>query len=192
MYRLLLILLLSFTFTQEPCEGTCFSEEEVVNITNNIKELQFDVEKYKEIEGNLNLQIKDYIKNDSLNPSVELKNFKNNDWISNKNSIKIKILDKEITIIDIGFNNYLNTIAQPVGFYSQSYMEARNRVFVNTWNTRARNPLKYHPNIYENIIDYQPSIDYGYDVNYKLFNYFLFAQRKYKMSLGVGFRNRLN
>ena len=70
MYRLLLILLLSFTFTQEPCEGTCFSEEEVVNITNNIKELQFDVEKYKEIEGNLNLQIQDYIKNDSLNISL--------------------------------------------------------------------------------------------------------------------------
>ena len=70
MYRLLFILLLSFSFTQEPCEGTCFSEEEVVNITENIKELQFDIEKYKEIEGNLNLQIKDYIKNDSLNISL--------------------------------------------------------------------------------------------------------------------------
>ena len=30
MYRLLFILLLSFSFTQEPCEGTCFSEEEVL------------------------------------------------------------------------------------------------------------------------------------------------------------------
>ena len=48
MYRFLFILLMSFTFTQEPCEGTCFSEEEVVNITNNIKELQFDLEKYKQ------------------------------------------------------------------------------------------------------------------------------------------------
>ena len=76
MYRLLFILLFSFSFTQdpnlieevdEPCKGTCFSEEEVVNITNNIKELQFDVEKYKEIETNLNLQIQDYMKNDSLN-----------------------------------------------------------------------------------------------------------------------------
>ena len=48
-------------------------------------------------------------------------------------------------------------------------------------------------NVYENIIDYQPNIDYGYEVNYKLFNYFLFAQRKYKMSLGGGFRtNRIN
>ena len=70
MYKLLLLILLSISFTQEPCKGTCFSEEEVLNITNNIKELQFDIEKYKEIEGNLNLQIKDYIKNDSLNISL--------------------------------------------------------------------------------------------------------------------------
>ena len=76
MCRLILILLLSFSFTQEPCEGTCFSEEEVLNITNNIKELQFDIEKYKEIEGNLNLQIKDYIKNDSLNVSL-INDYKN-------------------------------------------------------------------------------------------------------------------
>ena len=67
MYRFLFILLMSFTFTQEPCEGTCFSEEEVVNITNNIKELQFDVEKYKEIEVNLNSQIQTYIEQERLN-----------------------------------------------------------------------------------------------------------------------------
>ena len=76
MYRLLFILLMSFIFTQEPCNGTCFSEDEVVNITNNIKELQFDVEKYKEIEANLNLQIQDYMKNDSLNISL-INDYKN-------------------------------------------------------------------------------------------------------------------
>jgi len=42
-----------------------------------------------------------FIKNDSLLPVIELKNFKNNDWITNKNSIKIKILDKET-----GIKNY--------------------------------------------------------------------------------------
>ena len=76
MYRLLFILLMSFIFTQEPCNGTCFSEEEVLNITNNIKELQFDLEKYKQIETNLNLQIKDYAKNDSLNVSL-INDYKN-------------------------------------------------------------------------------------------------------------------
>ena len=60
MYRLLLILLLSFSFTQEPCEGTCFSEEEVQNMFNNIKELQFKREVCESAYSNLEIQIQEY------------------------------------------------------------------------------------------------------------------------------------
>ena len=60
--KLLLILLLSFSFTQEVCEGTCFSEEEVINMTNNIKELQFKREVCESAYINLESQIKDYDK----------------------------------------------------------------------------------------------------------------------------------
>ena len=67
MYKFLFILLISFTFTQEPCNGTCFSEEEVLNITNNIKELEFKLEKGLEIEANLNSQIQTYIEQERLN-----------------------------------------------------------------------------------------------------------------------------
>jgi hypothetical protein len=102
-------------------------------------------------------------------------------------------LEYEIIIIDIGFNTFLNSMAKPDGFYSQSYLEARNRVWVQEWNNRSRNPSQYNASIYENVIDYQTTTDYGYEVNYKLFNYFLFAQRKYKMNLGGGFRaDRIN
>ena len=102
-------------------------------------------------------------------------------------------LEYEIIIINPGFNYFLNAIAQPVGYYTQNYMETRNIAWVTTWNMRAQNPLQYNPNIYENMIDYQPNIDYGYEVNYKLFNYFLFAQQKYRMNLGGGFNNiRIN
>ena len=97
-------------------------------------------------------------------------------------------LEYEVIIIDPGFTLFLNSVAQPEGYYSQSYLEARNRVWVLEWNNRARNLNQYNSSIYENIIDYQSTIDYGYDVNYKLFNYFLFAQKKYKMNLGGGFR----
>ena len=93
-------------------------------------------------------------------------------------------LEYEIIIIDPGFTTYLNSIAKPEGYYSQTYLENKNRLYVITWNYRAQNPLQFNPNIYENVIDYSPHIDYGYEVNYKLFNYFEFAQRKYKMSLG--------
>ena len=59
----------------------------------------------------------------------------------------------------------------------------KNRLYVFEWNQRVRNPSVFNPNVYENLIDYQPHIDYGYDVNYKLFNYFEFAQQKYSMRL---------
>jgi hypothetical protein len=97
-------------------------------------------------------------------------------------------LEYQIIIIDIGFTAYLAGIAKPEGFYGQSYMEARNIFWVQNWNQRALSPTRYNQAIYENRIDYQAGIDYGYEVNYKLFNYFLFAQRKYKINLGGGFR----
>tara|TARA_R100000008_G_scaffold1245_1_gene1045 strand:- start:602 stop:964 length:363 start_codon:yes stop_codon:yes gene_type:complete len=76
MYKLLSILLIfSFVFTQEPCEGTCLSEEESKNITNNIKELQFDLDNQLKINENLNSQIYMYIQSDSLN-NVLLKGYK--------------------------------------------------------------------------------------------------------------------
>ena len=75
MYRLLFILLLSFSFTQEPCDGTCFSEEEVVNMTNNIKELQFDLEKSVQINKNLDSQIQTYLEQERLNQSL-IKDYK--------------------------------------------------------------------------------------------------------------------
>ena len=39
-----------------------------------------------------------FIKNDSIPPLIQLKNFKNNDWISNKNFVRIKITDNETGI----------------------------------------------------------------------------------------------
>ena len=69
MYRLLLILLMcSFSFTEEidpnvvPCEGTCFSAEEVQNMFDNIKALEFKRETCESAYANLESQIKDYDK----------------------------------------------------------------------------------------------------------------------------------
>ena len=69
MYRLLLILLMcSFSFTEEldlnvvPCEGTCFSAEEVQNMFSNIKALEFKREVCESAYANLESQIKDYDK----------------------------------------------------------------------------------------------------------------------------------
>ena len=65
-----------------------------------------------------------FIKNDSLNPLIELKNFKNNDWISNKSSIKIKILDKET-----GIKNYKVKINGKWMLFEYEYK--KNELFYN-------------------------------------------------------------
>ncbi|MDV7187708.1 DUF6146 family protein [Lutibacter sp. TH_r2] len=89
-------------------------------------------------------------------------------------------LEYEIIIIDIGYDTYLNSIAKPMNFYSQSYYETKNRFYVTEWNLRNMNPLRYNSSIYENQIDYDFNIDYGLEVNYKLYNYFKFVEYKYK------------
>lgn len=89
-------------------------------------------------------------------------------------------LEYEIIIMDIGFETYLNTIAKPMNFYSQEYYETKNRFYVTEWNIRAQNPLRYRSDIYENQIAYDFNVDYGLEVNYKLYNYFKFVEHKYR------------
>jgi len=95
-------------------------------------------------------------------------------------------LEYEIIILDIGFTLYLNTVAKPENYYSLNYLENKNNIYVTNWNLRALNPSKFNSSIYENSIDYSPHIRYGLEVNYKLFNYFQFAQQKYKIRLDGG------
>ena len=74
-------------------------------------------------------------------------------------------------------------MAQPEGYYSQSFMEARNRIFVQEWNLRALEPARFDPLLYEVRIDYDPNINYGYELNYKLYNYFIYFQLTYNQRL---------
>ncbi len=90
----------------------------------------------------------------------------------------------EIIIIEPGFNVWLQTIARPEGYYSQNFLEARNRLYVVEWNNRVMNPLQYNPQLYELQVNYDAFVDYGYEVNYKLYNYFIYFQRKYNQRLG--------
>tara|TARA_R110000824_G_scaffold32992_2_gene106243 strand:- start:259 stop:621 length:363 start_codon:yes stop_codon:yes gene_type:complete len=64
-----ILLMLSFTFTQEPCEGTCLSEEETINLTEKIEKMDFDLDKSLKINKNLEEQLNIYISKDSLNLS---------------------------------------------------------------------------------------------------------------------------
>lgn len=99
-------------------------------------------------------------------------------------------LEYEVIIIDPGFSLWYNTYAPQRGFHTQSYMETRNRFWVIEWNNRANNPMKYG-NLYEMPINYDSTINYGYEVNYMLYNYLVYFQLTNKVQLG-GFVPRIN
>ncbi|WP_338733789.1 DUF6146 family protein [Mangrovimonas cancribranchiae] len=99
-------------------------------------------------------------------------------------------IEYEIIIIEPGFNTWLVSTAKPEGFYSQSFLENRNWIYVTEWNQRVLQPQRYNPNLYEMRINYQKNIDYGYELNYKLYNYFIYFQLKYKQQL-AGFVPRI-
>lgn len=92
-------------------------------------------------------------------------------------------LEYEVIIIDIGFNTWLNSIALPRNYYSQTFLENKNQFYITEWNIRASQPMLYNPNLYEMIINYNPTINYGYEVNYLIYNYMIFFQNTYKQNL---------
>ena len=64
-----LLISLTFLVSQEPCEGTCLSEEQTKEVFNGLKELEFKDSTNTTIISNLNGQIKLYMEqhaNDSL------------------------------------------------------------------------------------------------------------------------------
>ena len=92
-------------------------------------------------------------------------------------------LEYEVIIIDPGFSTWINSQAKPRGFYSQKYLEIRNITYVTEWNNRVLQPNRFDPRLYEIQINYSPGVDYGYEVNYLLYNYFIFFQITKKQQL---------
>lgn len=102
-------------------------------------------------------------------------------------TIANKELEYEIIIIEPGFNSWMST-QQPMGFHSQQFLQSKNLLFVQEYNNRVRNPQRYNPNLYQQEINYEYGTDYGLEVNYLLYNYFVYFQRTYGQKF-IGSRN---
>jgi len=92
-------------------------------------------------------------------------------------------LEYEVIIIDPGFNTWLASRARPRGYYGQPYLENKNRFWVTEWNSRVLDPQRWG-NMYQMRIDYDPKINYGYEVNYLLYNYLVYFQLANNQRLG--------
>lgn len=92
-------------------------------------------------------------------------------------------LEYEVIIIDPGFNTWLASRARPRGYYGQSYLENKNRFWVREWNSRTLDPMRWG-DMYQMRIDYDQNINYGYEVNYLLYNYLVYFQLSNNQRLG--------
>ncbi|GGX04335.1 DUF6146 family protein [Aquimarina muelleri] len=101
---------------------------------------------------------------------------------SNTNSDTLRIandsLEYEIMIIEPGFNSWILT-QRPRGFYTETFLENRNRIYVTEYNQRVLQPQRFDPLLYEQQINYDPTISYGYEVNYLLYNYFIYFEQQF-------------
>lgn len=88
-------------------------------------------------------------------------------------------LEYQIIIIEPGFNSWLVT-QRPRGFYGESFLENRNRFYVTEYNQRVLQPERFNMDLYVQRINYEHNIHYGYEVNYLLYNYFLFFEQRYR------------
>ena len=97
-------------------------------------------------------------------------------------------LEYEVLIIDVGFSGWLASYAKPRNYHSQNYMEQRNKIWVNQWNQNVLSGRR--ADLFEMSINYEANIDYGYEVNYLIYNYLTYFQLTNNIQLG-GFKARL-
>lgn len=103
-----------------------------------------------------------------------------------ENSLKFEPNDDgeyDIIVLDPQYDVYLKSIALPKTFYTKQYYKQRNRQYVIIWNQRHLQPFAYNPDLYAVSIDLDPTVDYGYDFEYKLFNFFKFIEYKYHVRI---------
>ncbi len=88
-------------------------------------------------------------------------------------------LEYEVIIIDAGFERWFTTNRKPKGYYDLTFLEMKNRRWVQEWNARAR---RMNSGI-EYAIDYNAQTHYGYEVNYMLYHYLLYYQQVNNLKL---------
>lgn len=85
-------------------------------------------------------------------------------------------VEYELIVMDPGYESYL--MMQPhMEYHSKQYYENWNLRYVREWNYRHSQPLRYG-DFYETYIDYRPDIDYGMELNYRLYYYFRFFEKE--------------
>ena len=98
-----------------------------------------------------------------------------------RTSVQIDSTEYEVIIIDPEFETWYLMNYSPSKDYSNEYYRSRNRIGILNWNDYFDRGRYYR--VIENHIFYDPSVDYGIEVNRKLYWYFKYIEENYRIRL---------
>jgi hypothetical protein len=87
----------------------------------------------------------------------------------------------ELITFDTKFESWYIMHSSPAMMRSQSYYENWNRQYVSAWNFNAMQSSRNK--FFEPIVGYEPNVDYGLDINHKLFYYFQYVENVLKIEI---------
>lgn len=87
----------------------------------------------------------------------------------------------DLDVIDTQYDYFLNAVAKPMSFYTESYLKSKNALLVSEWNALYLSGR--YKNIIESSIDYNPNENYGLKFEYKLYQVFAYVHWKYGLKL---------
>ncbi|SHF78198.1 hypothetical protein SAMN05444274_10922 [Mariniphaga anaerophila] len=106
------------------------------------------------------------------------------DIIDVQDSVEQDSLQYELETFDAKFKTWYALHDNPSQYRSQEYYENWNRQYVVAWNSKSTQPGK--SSFFEPIVGYEPNIDYGFELNHKLFYYFQYVERVLKIKIMPG------
>lgn len=83
-------------------------------------------------------------------------------------------LEYELIVFDTEFETWYMLQDSPARYRSQQYYENWNRQYVLEWNYLATQPRRR--SFFQPIVGYEPGVDYGFELNHKLFYYFQYVE----------------
>ncbi len=90
-------------------------------------------------------------------------------------------VEYDVETFDARFESWYKMNDNPALYRSQQYYEMWNQQYINAWNLNAMNPRKSW--FFEPVIGYEPTVNYGFEMNHKLFSYFQYVENVLKIEI---------
>ncbi len=108
---------------------------------------------------------------------VEIKN-------GDETALESDSLEYELEVMDPKFETWYLLHDSPARYRSQQYYENWNKQYVAAWNANSLDPRK--SSFFEPIIGWDPTVDYGFELNHKLFYYFMYVENVLNIQIMPG------